>query len=89
MMRRFLGNKFAFAAIVFAFALAQSWNAQHSTGLPFPVHSSSVLQEFMLAQGPSIPPVPWAGGNPATLIAHGPSIPPDPWAGGGGGFRTV
>ena len=82
MMRRFLGNRFAFAAAVLALASAQGWNVQQGRELRIPGHRSLVPQPTLVAHGPMIPPDPWAGGNPATLIAHGPMIPPDPWAGG-------
>src|SRR5262245_21802769 len=99
-MQRLLENKFAFAAIAFAFALALVWNATQGNGNLFPGHSVMMTTDFVtVAHGPSLPPDPWvgggtgAGGGSRTVVAHGPSLPPDPWVGGGtgagGGSRTV
>ncbi|MBZ5624046.1 MAG: hypothetical protein LAQ69_35905, partial [Acidobacteriia bacterium] len=81
MMRRLLGNKFAFATTLLAFASAYGWSFQQGSGLLITGHNLATTP-LNIAHGPSIPPDPWAGGNATTLIAHGPSIPPDPWAGG-------
>ena len=76
-IRRVLENKFAFAAIVLAFALAVGLSAAYGSDLPL---SSRVLlsSPVELADGgPSMPPDPWDG-----LVADGgPSMPPDPWDG--------
>ena len=76
-IRRVLENKFAFVAIVLAFALALGLNAAYGsvTTTSAPDQSLLSVEPTHLADGPSISPDPWAG------FADGPSISPDPWAG--------
>jgi hypothetical protein len=76
-IRRVLENKFAFAAIVLAFALALGLNAAFgSTATKSSDSSVPGTDLIQRADGPSIPPDPWA----TFAFADGPSIPPDPWA---------
>jgi hypothetical protein len=82
-MQRFLENKFAFAAIALAFALALGWNATQGTGMLFPGHRMLMPELITVAHGPILPPDPWDPPSPpsggGSLFAHGPILPPDPW----------
>ena len=87
-INKVLGNKFAFAATVLAFAIAQGWNAQQGV-TAISGHNLSALHPIMVAHGTTIPPDPWAPGTGGTLVAHGTTIPPDPWAPGTGSVLAV
>lgn len=75
-MKRFFDNKIAFAAILFLFTCALTWNMVH--GRQF--FSSSHLQALPgIVNGQAL-----MHDGKAVRIAHGPTMPPD-----GGAIRTV
>ena len=79
MTRNLLSNKFVFAAVVLAFALALGVSAAY--GKTPTVAPTGHQQALNVATDPNAPPDPWGPGS-SLALATDPNAPPDPWGPG-------
>ena len=75
-MKKFFANRIVFAAILFLFASAMTWNLAQGGAAFLGTHLFAPPAAVQIAHGP-IPPPPDNPASGGLLLAHGP-IPPPP-----------